>query len=307
MLLSNQARGIRSDDRLRQVRHVGSDRRIFADGRIFLDHRASSGRRVCDDRRLRKAGRLVAVALSLVLFSCIATGRAFADELKVFCSNGYREVMQDMVPEFERATGNSVIVIYDLSTSLVKRIDAGDAFDLAVLTPALVDEVVARGRLAAGDRATLARSPISLAIRAGRAKPDLSTTDAVILALTTSGTLAYAKEGASAGYFIELLKRLNLSESLASKIRTLPSGVAVAEAVSRGEVDLGVMPVSEILPRAGVVVAGSLPDALRGYITMTAGLSTRASAPGAARALVAFLISERVGAVLERRGMERPR
>lgn len=241
-----------------------------------------------------------------LLMLCAGRGRALADEVKVFCSNGYREVMQDMVPAFQQATGNSVSVTYDLSTNLVKRIDAGDAFDLAILTPTLVDDLVARGKLMASGRTTLARSAISFAMRDGRSKPDLSTSEAVARALTTLGTVAYAKEGASAGYFLDLLKRLNLAETLAARIRTFPSGLAVAEAVARGEVDLGVMPVSEILPRAGVDVAGSFPDAIRGYITMTAGLSARTSASGAARALVTFVTADSATTVLARRGMERP-
>lgn len=261
---------------------------------------------------LRRRSRIIAkcrgvvAVLSLLVVSCLASGRAVADEVTVFCSNGYREVMQDLVPGFEKATGHSALVTFDLSTNLAKRIDAGEVFDLAVLTPALVDELISRRRLASTDRTTLARSLVSLAIRDGRQKPDLSTAEAVTRTLMTSGTLAYAKEGASAGYVLDLLKRLNLSDALAPHVRTFPSGVAVAEAVARGEVDLGVMPVSEILPRAGVVVAGTLPPELRGYITMTAALSERSQEPRAARALLAFLTSDAGSAVLERRGMLGP-
>lgn len=245
-------------------------------------------------------------ALAILLRLLLSAGPASADDVKVLCSNGFREVMQELAPAFERATSNTVAVTYDLSANLAKRIESDDRFDLAILTPALIDDLTAKGRLTGGGT-TLARSAISFAIRTGRPKPDISSPDAVTQTLRTAGTLAYAGEGASAGYFLDLLKRLNLADAVAARVRTFPSGLAVAEAVARGEVDLGVMPVSEILPRAGIESAGLLPPGVRGYITMTAGVSTRASAGAATRELIAFLTSAAGDSVLERRGMERPR
>jgi molybdate transport system substrate-binding protein len=230
---------------------------------------------------------------------------AAAADVRVLCSNGFREVMNDLVPNFERTTANHVEVTFGLSTELARRIRSGEPFDLAILTPALIDELRREGVLAAASGVNLARSAIALAIKQGSPKPDVRDLDAVRRTLLAAPTIAYAKEGASAEFFLTLVGRLGLSEQLKPKIVASASGAAVASAVAAGDTALGVMPVSEVLPVAGIEVGGTFPADLAGYITMTAAISNRAGQPEAAGDLLRYLTADSAAAALRKRGMDR--
>ena len=232
-------------------------------------------------------------------------GLAGAAEIKVLCSNGFRAVMQDLVPQFERATRHTVTVRYGLSTAITRQIEAGEPFDLAVLTPSLIDDLIKKGTLAGDTHVVLARSAIALAHRAGSQKPDIRTTDALRRTLLAATSIAYAREGASAAFFLALVQTLGLAEPLQSRIQAVASGEDVGASVASGDAELGVLPVSEILPIRGVEVVGAFPAEVRGYVTMVAGVSARASQRAAALALITFLTDPAVLPVITTRGMER--
>src|SRR3979411_3384278 len=109
----------------------------------------------------------------------VGTGQAGAAEMKVLCSTELRAVMQELAPEFERATGHKVLVRYGLAAAFKQQIDAGEAFDVVVLTPPLIDDAIKRGLVAADTRSTIGRAGIGVAIRVGAPRPDIRTADTV--------------------------------------------------------------------------------------------------------------------------------
>ncbi|HUR32840.1 MAG TPA: substrate-binding domain-containing protein [Vicinamibacterales bacterium] len=253
---------------------------------------------------MKRAFRLRIAAMAMA-FAVGATSAAA--DVTVLCSNGFRAVMEDLVPSFEQATTHRVSVTYGLSAELMRRIGAGAPFDLAILTPPLIDSLVSQGRVDAPSRSTLARSPIGIATRRGAAKPDLGSVESLTRSMLAAGSIGYAREGASAAFFMALVQQLFPAGSRRPAIIAADSGAAVGAAVGRGDVELGVLPVSEILPISGVEVAGTFPGPLAGYITMTAGVSARAAQPAATRALIAFLTDPAALPVIRRHGMERAR
>jgi molybdate transport system substrate-binding protein len=228
-----------------------------------------------------------------------------ADEITVLCSNGIKAVMEELTPQFERTSHHAVHVTYGVSAILKRQIDEGKAFDVAILTPPLIDDLIKAGKIASGTRTDVARSPMALAIRAGAAKPDISSTDALKRALAQSTSIAYAREGASAGFFKDLLERMGLTEVVSSKIRLTTTGADVGGAIARGEAALGVLPVSEILPLRGVEVLGTFPRDVEGYLVMTAGVASPAATRTAVKEFVTFLVSPAVLPVVHQKGMER--
>jgi molybdate transport system substrate-binding protein len=247
---------------------------------------------------------IVAVALWLLL---AGSTPARAADIRVLCSNGYRAVMQDLVPQFQATTPDKIVVTYDLSAALARRIEAGEPFDVAILTPALIDGLATRGLVTSDSRVALAVSPIGLAIRRGTAKPELRPVEALRRTLLGSTSIAYAKEGAAAGFFLALVQQLGLVETLKDRIVPSSSGVAVGASVAKGEVEYGVIPVSEIMPIAGIEVGGTFPTELGSFITMTSGVSRTSNHAAAAHALVTFLTGPQAVPVLRQRGMEPPR
>jgi molybdate transport system substrate-binding protein len=227
-----------------------------------------------------------------------------AETITVLSSNGYKAVLRELAPQFEKATGHEVAISYSVSAELKKRIESGEPFDLVIVTPAQIDDLIATGRVVATSRASLARAGMALAIRKGAAKPDLRTVDALKATLIASRSIAFAKEGAGGVFFTSLVRRLGLAEQLTPKFKPTVTGDEVSQSVARGDAELGVLPVSEILPVPGIEVAGRFPDAVQDYAIMVGGVGAAAAHAAGARALIQFLISPIALPVIDKAGME---
>src|SRR5207247_1725807 len=131
-------------------------------------------------KRHRRLAVVAGIAATLTLAQARA---ASAADIKVLCSNGFKAVLEELAPQFERATKHHVVVTYGLAATLKQRIEAGESFDLAILTPAAIDDLVKAGRIASDSRTTLARSGLAIVIRAGAARADIATPDAFRRAL----------------------------------------------------------------------------------------------------------------------------
>ena len=255
---------------------------------------------------IRRGSHVRVVAAIVVLLSLGAgTSPAQGVRLTVLSSNGFRAVLQDLAPQFEKATGQQLAISFSVAAELKKRIDAGDAFDLAILTPPLMDDLITKGTVAAGSRTALARTGMAIAVRRGGAKPDLRTVDTLKAALVATPSIAFAREGAGGLFFTALVDRLGLAATLTPKFKTFTTGDDVREAVARGEAAIGVMPLSEILPAPALEVAGLFPPAVQDYAVMVGGISQKTSRTAAARALIEFLMSPAASAVVTQKGMER--
>src|SRR3977135_1762128 len=171
--------------------------------------------------------------LAGLAFSWVGTGQAGAAEIKVLCSNGLRAVMQELAPEFERASGHKVLVRYGLAAAFKQQIDAGEAFDVVVLTPPLIDDAIKRGLVVADTRSTIGRAGIGVAIRAGAPRPDIGSAEAFKSALLAAKSVGFAKEGASGTYFAGLLGRLGIADAMRHTLKPMPTGVEGGEAVAR--------------------------------------------------------------------------
>jgi molybdate transport system substrate-binding protein len=230
---------------------------------------------------------------------------AKAAEIRVLCSNGIREVMQEVVPQFEKATKHRVIITYGLSAVLKRQIDAGEAYDVAVLTPPLIDDLINHGKIAGNTRTSIARSGMALAIRVGAPRPDMRTTEALKRTLVAAKSITYAQEGASSDFFNELIHKLALADALKSKIKLTTTGAEAGTLVARGEADLAVLPVSEILPIRGVELLGTFPPDIQGYIVMVAGVNAGIRGNDAPTEFIQFLTAPATLPVLKKKGMDR--
>ena len=252
-----------------------------------------------------KPRRIISLAVGLGLLVLAQTGVADAAEIKVLCSNGIKAVVEDLVPQFERATKHKLVVTYGLAAALKRQIDAGEPFDVAILTPQAIDDAIKGGKIAAETRTTIAQVGLAIAIRSGARKTDISTTDAFKRALLNAKSIVYAKEGASGVAFAALIQRLGIAEDLKSKSKATATGEEVSESVLRGESEFGVLPVSEILPVKGIEVMAPFPAEVQSYIVMVAGAASGGKQRAAARELITFLTSPAALPVITAKGMER--
>ena len=227
---------------------------------------------------------------------------AQAAEIKVLCSTALKTVMQELVPQFERATGHKVVVEYGVSAAMQRQVEAGAQFDAIFLTVKQLDALVQEGKIAPGTRTAIARSGMAIAIHAGAAKPDIGTVDALKRALLAAKSIAYAKEGAAGVYFLALAKRLGIEGKL--KLKGVDSGDAVGEAVAGGTAEFGILPVSEILPVKGAALLGEFPREVEEYAVSVGGVSATAKQAGAAKELIRFITAPAAVPVMRKKGME---
>jgi molybdate transport system substrate-binding protein len=251
--------------------------------------------------RIARLALAVAVANAGVL---VEASTARAAEIKVLCSNGFQAVLTELAPQFERATQHRLVVTYGLAAVLKQRSEGGETFDVAILTPAAIDDLIKARKVAADSRTTLARSGLAIAIRAGARKPEIATVDAFKRALVGAKSITYVKEGASGVAFAALLQRLDLADDLTARTTLAASAEDVGRAVASGEVEFGVLPLSEVLPIRGVEPLGTFPAEVQSYIVMVAGVSAAAAQGKAARDLIAFLAAPGALPVIKAKGME---
>src|SRR5262245_652591 len=247
------------------------------------------------------------VLIATVVVGALPVTPAFAqaERVTVLSSNGLRAVLQELAPQFEQATGNQVAISFSVAAELKKRIDGGEPFDLAILTPALIDDLIRQGKVVAGSRTPIARTGMALAVQRGASKPDVSSVDALKAVLLSARSIAFAREGAGGLFFTALVDRLALGPNLRPKFKMFTTGDDVREAVARGDAEIGVMPLSEVLPAPAIEVLGLFPPAVQDYAVMVAGVSPHAAQSPAVRALIQFLMSPAATTVVTNKGMER--
>jgi molybdate transport system substrate-binding protein len=242
--------------------------------------------------------RFVILACSLA-----ALGTAGAADLKILSGNGARSAVIGLVTTFDRATGNKTTVDFAVNPETRAKIEAGQAFDVAILNPPVLDALIQRGRIAADTRTVLGRAGIGVAVRTGAPKPDISTVAAFKRTLLSATAVAYPGEGASGKYFASLVRRLGIEAEMKPRMRPMPAEYNV-EMLASGEADLAVAVASRISGVAGVQLVGAIPRELQTWIGFTAGLSSHAREPQAARAMLRFFTSPEAAAVLRINGVE---
>ena len=232
---------------------------------------------------------------------------ARAAEVALSASVALTEVLKELVPQFEKASGNKVTVHLGTAAALKKEIDGGAAFDVAILTPPLVEDLVKQGKAAAGGTKLVARAGLGVMVRKGAPAPNIGSEDAFKQVLRTAKSIGItdpALGGASGVYMAALIERLGLSQELKPKMKLANGARDLDEKVARGEAEIGITQISEILPEPGVTLVGPVPGSLQNFTSFSAGIAAHAKDAAAANALVAFLTAPAAMPVLKSKGME---
>ncbi len=236
----------------------------------------------------------------------LAATTANAAEIKVLTAGAYKQVVLALLPAFEKQTGHQVTVDNGTTGQLKKRIEGGEAFDLLVITPAVVDEMIKSGKLAAGSEVKLASVGIGVVVKEGAPKPDISTVDKFKQALLAAKSVAYidpASGGSSGIYIDKLLVKLGIADQIRPKAK-LKKGGHVADLIVSGEAELGIHQISEIVPVKGAALVGPLPKEIQNTTIYAAALSASVKDKDAAIELIEYLSGPDAAAVLKSKGME---
>lgn len=253
---------------------------------------------------MKSATLLVALALGL------ATPVAAA-EITVLSTGGARAVMTDLVPAYERVSGDKVTISFATPGQMRDKLVQGEAADVAVGIAAIIPDLEKAGRVAQGTRAEFATSPVGVVVRAGAPKLDLATPEAIKRAILGAKSVGLSDPSAGTqlgATFIANSEKAGFGADLKSRAKMINGpGSVVAEAVAKGEIDMGVTLISEILPVQGASLAGEVPGEFMPPTVMHAFQVSGAKNPETAKKLLAFLKSAEARKVIEAKGMKPPR
>ena len=245
---------------------------------------------------------LLATAALLAVHVCTAR----ADEVTLIAPGGIRAPIQKMIPDFERKTGHTVKATFGSGNGTKQQVMKGEAFDVPIVQPPLA-EVIATGHVIPETETPLATVAVALAVRKGAPKPDISTPDALKKTLLAAKSVAFpdGARGAAAGVsFDQTLKTLGIAEQMQPKITRAQGGGRAMEMLAKGEVEIGLTFLSEIVDDAGVEVVGILPREISMPTALVGFVSTKAKSPDAAKALLRYLSGPEAAVVYKAMGMQ---
>ncbi|MBL8309200.1 MAG: substrate-binding domain-containing protein [Burkholderiales bacterium] len=246
----------------------------------------------------------------------LAPASVSAGDVRVLTAGAFKSMVQALAPEFERQSGNRLIIANDTVGGIVKRVNVAagatpEAFDVLIVSPAGMRELVKSGRVLESSVVNLAKTGVGVAVKAGSPMPDISTVAALQKALLEARAVAYidpAAGGTSGIYFAGLLDRWGIADRVKSRAVLVPGGL-VAERLVTGQADLAIHQISEILAVPGATLVGPLPAEVQSFTVYAAGRPVApkdAQTDAAAAALVAMFTSDAGRALLKQKGMDTP-
>jgi len=250
--------------------------------------------------------RFIAVAMSVgLLFLSTPEVAAQSASVHILVSNGLKAAMDELQPQCEREVGHPLDIQFNSTALVKKKIEAGEGFDVSMITTEAIDDLIKQGKLAAGSRTELGRSELGIGIRAGAAKPDIRTPEALKRTLREAKSITYPQDGASRAYVEKMFERLGIAAEVKPKIILAPGSGPATESIAAGKAALVITLFSEILPVHGVEILGPLPGEFHYDIRFGAAISSTSKNAEAARALIACVSGPKAAPILKAKGLER--
>jgi molybdate transport system substrate-binding protein len=277
----------------------------------MLGHLSNSGKEedvMCKRSVAATFAAVASVAFSSLLLVAATPSTAQAAEIKLLGPVSLRSVLPSLLPQFETSSGHKVTVGYATLGAITKRLVEGEAADVAMVSPEQNEELQKQGKLLAGSRAEIARVGFTVFVKKGAPKPDVGSVDALKRTLLAAKSIALGDPAAGGGagvYTAGLMQRLGLAADIKGRTRLVPSGTEVAEAVARGETEIGIGVASDAAIVPGLD-AFPLPTGAQSYSVYVAGVSSGSKQVDAAKALIAFLTSPAAKQALTANGFETP-
>jgi molybdate transport system substrate-binding protein len=248
-----------------------------------------------------KASFPTATALILGL-ALVLPSVAKAAELKVLAGGSIAGPLNELKAQFERESGHKLTIHFDSTPNLIKAVTSDAPFDLGVVPVDVFKDAAAKARFVPGPTIDIARVGYGVAVRAGAAKPDISSPDALKQTLIKAQSIATLPASAAGAYVLSVFERLGIGEAMKAKIKAQATPAEIPQAVAKGEAELGVF-LTNVLIAPGVDLAGSFPAELQQELLFTAAVAQASKEADAAKALITFLRSPAATAVIKAKGM----
>jgi molybdate transport system substrate-binding protein len=230
-------------------------------------------------------------------------------DVKVLSTTAMKAVFDELSPLFERVSGHRIAAHFGPSTQLEKRLGEGETADVAIVTMAGLKDLIARGKIVSGSLVELARSTLGIAVQKGAPKPDISSVDAFNRALLAAKAVAMSKPvggGQSGAHMAKVFEQLGITAAMAAKAKYGEGGAKglAGFVLVRGEADLGIQQMAELMAVPGIDIVGPLPAEVQSITLFTAGIPVGASYADAGRTLIAFLTTPEAKRVITAKGLD---
>ena len=226
-----------------------------------------------------------------------------AAPIKILTSMATKEALAGLALEYPQAATQPIDIESAGGVKAAGRVRAGEALDVIVLAADVIDGLIADGKVLAGSRHDFASSGVTVCVRAGAAKPDISSAEAVKRAIVAAKTVCYST-GPSGVYLEKLFEQWGITDIVKAKLVVAPPGVAVGSFVADGKGEIGFQQLSELIHLPGIDIVGGLPEEIQKRTTFSAGIPVTCKNVEATRALLGFMVSPAAAATKRKNGME---
>lgn len=213
-----------------------------------------------------------------------------------------RLILAELTQRYEAQSGVKAEIKSMGGVDAADKVRAGEAVDIVILASGPMKKLEAEGHLVAGSIKGFTRSGMAIAVKAGAARPDISSEEAVKQAVMAAGKVCYST-GPSGDHLLQLCAKWGLAAEDPRLVKA-PPGVPVGSFVADGKADLGFQQLSELIHVQGVTVLGPLPPEIQNVTVFAAGIATVSQDKAATGALIAYLASPETAEVKREQGME---
>jgi molybdate transport system substrate-binding protein len=244
-----------------------------------------------------------ATAAAAGLAALLAGPSAKAASIDLMTTGAVEYILRDLIPPFELATGHKVNMSVLGTVIAVDKLNGGAAADLVLLNPDVLGDLQKAGKIVPGSITPVFHSRAGVAVRAGAAKPDISTVEAFKQALLKAKTVGHSIGVSGVHLSTRVFPQLGIADEIKPRIR-IAKGVPVGVLVAKGEAEIGIHQIAELLPVPGIDIVGELPAEIQTTLVYATGIHANAKQPEAARALANLLLLEMSVPAIKKNGME---